>query len=72
MILLKEALLEFERRVREEERSRAVDVLMEMHRKANGDHNYYHFAANEIRGFSVAKDDIPSFLRKREAKEIED
>jgi hypothetical protein len=39
--------------VRAEERQRTVEILMEMHRKANGQHNYYHFAANEIQGFSV-------------------
>lgn len=38
---------------RAEERKRTVEILMELHRKANGQHNYYHFAANEIQGFSV-------------------
>ena len=35
------------------ERQRTVDILMQLHRNAKGEHNYYHFAANEIRGFSV-------------------
>ena len=39
--------------VAEAERQRTIDILMELHRKANGQHNYYHFAANQIRGFSV-------------------
>ena len=39
--------------IRAEERKRTVEILVEMHRKANGEHNYYHFAANEIQGFSV-------------------
>ena len=39
--------------VRAEERKRTVEILMELHHKANGQHNYYHFAANEIQGFSV-------------------
>ena len=38
---------------KEAERKCTVNILMDMHRKANGQHNYYHFAANEIRGVSV-------------------
>ena len=38
---------------KEAERKCTVNILMDMHRKSKGEHNYYHFAANEIRGFSV-------------------
>ena len=36
--------------VREDEREKIFEELMAMHREANGQHNYYHVAANEIRG----------------------
>ena len=48
-----ERLERFAALVRAEERKRTVKILMELHRKANGEHNYYHFAANEIQRFSV-------------------
>ena len=48
-----ERLERFAALVRAEERKRTVEILMELHRKANGQHYYYHFAANEIQGFSV-------------------
>ena len=28
---------------------RITDALMEMHKQANGDHNYYHYAVNKIK-----------------------
>ena len=51
--VLYKALECFAALVAEAERQRTVDILMQLHRNANGEHNYYHFAANEIRGFSV-------------------
>lgn len=38
----------FENYIREDERNKVVELLMSMHRDANGNHNYYHFAANLI------------------------
>ena len=31
------------------ERNRIVELLMEMHKKAGGEHNHYHYAANKIK-----------------------
>ena len=49
----KQGLERFATLVTEAERQRTIDILMELHSKTNGQHNYYHFAANQIRGFSV-------------------
>jgi len=38
------------------ERKKCVDILMRLHERSAGSHNYYHFAANQIAGESVARE----------------
>lgn len=38
----------FENNIRADERNNLIEVLMKMHQDANGSHNYYHYAANQI------------------------
>ena len=42
--------------VAKSERDRCVDILMRLHERSAGSHNYYHFAANQIAGESVARE----------------
>ena len=39
--------------VREDEREKLFEELMEMHREANGQHNYYQYAVIQLRGEPV-------------------
>ena len=38
------------------ERKKCVDILMRLHERSAGSHNYYRFAANQIAGAPVARE----------------
>lgn len=41
---------ELAKTVREDELNRCIDILIRLHERASGTHNYYHYAANVLKG----------------------